>query len=119
MDAEVEQAGEAHPHDGIQLAAALVAGQGKTLVQQRRHREGSGTERLRLPLLIPRVKQVEVHLRQVAVEVGADDLAAGIEAVAAEAVLQFLGAEAGVVEAEPAAGLLSSLVAEDLHKLGL
>ena len=58
-----------------------------------------------------------MNFSQIAVEVGAEDLAAGVEAVAAQAVLQLGGADLGVVGGEPAAGLLAALVAVDADEL--
>ena len=54
---------------------------------------------------------------QVAVEIGAQDFAAGVEAVAVEPVLQFRRADLGVVSGEPAARFAPALVAIDGDEL--
>ena len=115
---EVEQAGEAHAHDRIPGAALAVALHLEAVVQQAGHSQAAGGEGLFLSLVILGVDPVQVDLGQVAVEVGAEDLAAGVEAVATEAVLQLCCADLGVVGGEPAAGFLAALIAIDLDEFG-
>jgi len=52
--------------------------------------------------MILRINAVEVDLRQVAVKISPEDLAAGIEAITAQAMLQFGVADLRMVELKPA-----------------
>jgi hypothetical protein len=58
-----------------------------------------------------------VDFGQVAMEIGPQDFAAGIEPIAPQAVLHFGVADAVVVQPQPAGGLLPALVGVDAHKL--
>ena len=60
------------------------------VVQQGCDLEGSGLEGVDLRVGVLGVEGVEVNLGQVAVEVLADDLAAGVEAVTHQAVIELL-----------------------------
>ena len=57
-----------------------------------------------------------MHLGQIAVEIGTQDLAAGIQAVTAETVLELVGADGAMVVGQPAPGFLTTLVAVDLDE---
>ena len=57
-----------------------------------------------------------MHLGQIAVEIGAQDLAAGIQAVTAEAVLQLVGADGAMVVGQPTPRFLTTLIAVDLNE---
>jgi P-type E1-E2 ATPase len=64
------------------------------MVEQAGDREAPSPERFLLGQLVVGIDLVEVDFGQVAVEVGAEDFAAGVEAIATEAVLQLLRAVA-------------------------
>ena len=116
MDEEVEQTGEADANDRVPFTALAVALHLKTMVEQTSNREGACTEGIGLSFLVAGVDLVEVHLGQIAVEIGAQDLAAGIQAVTAEAVLQLVGADGAMVVGQPTPRFLTTLVAVDLNE---
>jgi hypothetical protein len=89
-DKEVEQASEGDTNDGVDLAAVLVAIFIELMVKQRTSAQCSSLEGVGLGLLVSWINGVEVDFRQVAVEVLAQDFAAGVEAVAAKAMLELL-----------------------------
>ncbi|CAI8155091.1 MAG: Uncharacterised protein [Synechococcus sp. CC9902] len=58
-----------------------------------------------------------MHLRKVAVEISTENLAAGIEAIAAQTMLEFVVADRAMVLNQPATCFLASLIAVDLDEL--
>ena len=57
-----------------------------------------------------------MNFRQVAVEIGAENFTTGIQAVAAQPVLQFRTLQARVVQLQPKASLLAALVTVDFYE---
>ena len=78
MDEEVEQAGEGHTNDRIHHPGVGVPVTVELVVQQSCDLERGGLEGVDLPVDVAGVDGVEVHLCEVAVEVLAEDLAAGV-----------------------------------------
>ena len=117
MDEEVEQTGEADAHNRIPFPALPVALHLEAVVEQTSHRQCRGPEGVGLAFFVAGIDLVEMNLRQVAVEIGSENLAAGIEAVAAEAMLELLRRNGAMVGAEPATGFLLALIAVDLDEL--
>ena len=116
MDEKVEQTGEADANDRVPFTALAVALNLKTMVEQTSNREGTCTEGIGLSFLIAGVDLVEVHLGQIAVEIGTQNFAAWIQAVTAEAVLQLVGADGAMVVVQPAPRFLTTLIAVDLNE---
>ena len=113
MHKEVEEPGEAHPHDRIPGPALAVALHLKAVVEQAGHGQAAGLEGFVLGLEVAWINPIEMDFGQIAVEIGPQDFAAGVEAVAVEPVLQFRLADVQVVGFEPAARFVPALVAID------
>ena len=116
MNEEVEETGEADAHDRIPLAALAVAVHLKAVIQQAGNRQGRGPS-IGLALVVAGVDLIEMDFRQVEVEIGAENLAAGVQAVAAEAMLELRRGDGPMVGHQPAASFLLSLIAVDLDEL--
>ena len=87
------------------------------MIQQAGNRQGRGPKGIGLALVVAGVDLIEMDFRQVAVEIGAENLAAGVQAVAAEAMLELCRGDGPMVGHQPTTGFLLPLIAVDLDEL--
>ena len=117
MHEEIEQAREAHPDNRIPQPALAITLNFEVVVEQAGHRQARCPEGIRLVLFIVGIDAVEMDFSQVAVKIGPQDFAAGIEPIAPEAMLHLRFTNAVVVQQQPTGGFSAALVAVDADKL--
>ena len=133
MDEEIKQTSKADAHNRVNRSAVLIPLMNEFMLEKRSDLEASGVERVMLCVIVRGVDGIQVDLGEVAVEVAADDLTAGVEAIAIHAVLQLtlvrgfavlglegdskvaLGGFATLLGVDLQEGTLSGLASQDVY----